>query len=101
VPGDFDYDGVVDGDDFLVWQRQLGSTTELAADGNDDGVVDQADLAVWKSHFGQGSGSAVASNAAVPEPAALGMAVLGLAAIAARKREWRQPHPELVKSTLV
>lgn len=86
VPGDFDYDGVVDGDDLLVWQRQLGSTTELAADGNDDGVVDQADLAIWKSHYGAGGIAATAVNAVVPEPGTLLASVQGLLALAGLAR---------------
>ena len=31
--GDYDEDGLVGGSDFLVWQRTLGSTSNLAADG--------------------------------------------------------------------
>ncbi len=88
VPGDFDYDGIVDGDDFLAWQRTLGSTTSLAADGNDDGVVDQADLAIWQEHFGTG-GATLATNSVVPEPEALLAAtqtLLALLAIAHRRR---------------
>jgi hypothetical protein len=52
--GDFDEDSKVDGADFLVWQRGLG--TPLAtltvgdADGDDD--VDHDDLDVWKRQFG-------------------------------------------------
>jgi hypothetical protein len=46
----------------------LGSSTELAADGNDDGVVDGDDLLIWKEHFGAG-GSAMATSSQVPEPA--------------------------------
>ena len=89
VPGDFDYDGVVDGNDFLVWQQSLGSTTSLAADGNDDGVVDGADLAIWKEHFGAGGGSGLATNSVVPEPTALlaaAQTLLALLAIAPRRR---------------
>ncbi|MBL9162048.1 MAG: metallophosphoesterase [Planctomycetaceae bacterium] len=86
VPGDFDYDGVVDGDDFLVWQRQLGSTTDLAADGNDDGVVDQADLAIWKSHYGPGGIAATAVNAVTPEPRTLLASAQGLLVLAGLAR---------------
>src|SRR5690606_27972087 len=34
TPGDYNGDGVVDGDDYLVWQGAFGSTTDLSADGN-------------------------------------------------------------------
>jgi glucose/arabinose dehydrogenase len=50
--GDFDWDGDVDGGDFLVWQRTLGSTTNLSADGNRDRIVNAADLAIWQQNFG-------------------------------------------------
>jgi hypothetical protein len=57
VDGDFNDDNVVDGADFLAWQR--GESPEPLGAG---------DLAAWKSHFG-GPSSAVTSSA-VPEPAA-------------------------------
>ena len=53
-PGDFDFDGDVDGRDFLVWQRG-GSTTALSA----------SDLADWQANYGVGP---LASSASVPEP---------------------------------
>ena len=62
TPGDFDDNGVVDGNDFLVWQRD----------------VNFGNLDDWKANFGASAGGAVA---AVPEPSAvamcLGIAVLG------------------------
>jgi hypothetical protein len=61
-PGDFDDDGDVDGNDFLVWQR-------------DDFSV--AGLADWKANFGTGASQSPA--AAVPEPCGL---LLGAVAIA-------------------
>lgn len=56
IVADFDGDLDVDGADFLVWQRGLGSSGPAAtknlgnADGDDD--VDGADLAAWKAAFG-------------------------------------------------
>lgn len=65
--GDYDLDGDVDGEDFLVWQRTMGSTTDVAADGNGDGMVDEADLAIWQNAFASTSNSAFA----IPEPNSL------------------------------
>jgi hypothetical protein len=53
--GDFDANGLVDGDDFLAWQRGLGLTGEMNpanGDANADMTVDGADLSIWKTNFG-------------------------------------------------
>jgi hypothetical protein len=57
--GDFDMDGDADGNDFLVWQRGLGST------------FDASDLVDWRNNFGA---TATGAAAAVPEPTALWLA---------------------------
>lgn len=63
--GDFNNDAVVDGNDFLAWQRGLGSTNAQRADGdsNSDGDVDAGDLAVWRQQFGQGGAVLVLATA--------------------------------------
>ncbi len=90
VPGDYNHNGVVDAADYVVWRDSLGSNVNLAADGNNNQIVDAGDYAFWKSHFGQslGSGSAGASlaHAAVPEPAALILAVVGVLGMLRRRR---------------
>jgi CSLREA domain-containing protein len=53
LPGDYNFDGVVDAADYNVWRDTLGSTTDLRADGSDNGVVDTADYDVWKGEFGE------------------------------------------------
>jgi hypothetical protein len=70
---DFNGDGVVDGADFLAWQRGVGVAEPAFADGdaNGDGLVDGADLAVWSEQFGPPSASPAAIG--VPEPNCLGI----------------------------
>jgi hypothetical protein len=72
---DFDDDGFVDGNDFLIWQRGVGVGTTLAeGDANGDDAVDAADLAVWTSQFGDGP----APVTAVPEPGAALLVVMAM-----------------------
>jgi hypothetical protein len=67
-PGDFDMDGDVDGNDFLVWQRDHAV-----------GTLDD-----WKANFGAGAQAAIS---AVPEPAASTLAFGMVLAIAAWRRK--------------
>jgi len=92
---DFDADGDIDGEDFLIWQRGFGITEgALNSDGdaNGDGAVDSNDLALLQKGFGtvpqsQDFGLAWLSTptldqtpplaiAAVPEPSTLVLALL-------------------------
>ena len=73
--GDYDFDGDVDGNDFLIWQKSLGSTTDAAADGNGNGVVDGADRTIWETDLS--AAIAAASIATIPEPTSIGLAMLG------------------------
>jgi hypothetical protein len=79
---DFNGDNVVDGKDFLIWQRGFGLTgqpNKSTGDANGDGNVNAADLTIWKSKFG-GPPAEVAVSA-VPEPATLGLLGLAFAAL--------------------
>jgi hypothetical protein len=64
VPGDFDHDGVVDGIDFLIWQRGFGDP------------YNATDLADWQANFGGAAGSPLSSAATVPEPASIAMLLM-------------------------
>jgi hypothetical protein len=54
--GDFDGNGQTDGNDFLLWQRQVGTNQppNTGANGNGDNIVDGADLEIWKNGFNSG-----------------------------------------------
>jgi hypothetical protein len=88
--GDFDSDSDADGSDFLMWQRQLGSTglfplNDLSADANGDGVVDASDLALWTAstlQHGQASSPSGIAQRTVPEPAGVGQFAIVWLAIA-------------------
>lgn len=78
IDGDYNSDGTVDDQDYVVWRQSLGSMTTLNADGNLNGVIDIGDYNIWRSNFGQtlpGMSSLFADGAslspagiAVPEP---------------------------------
>jgi hypothetical protein len=58
IPGDFDLDGMVDGNDYALWRKNDGT---------------QSDFDLWRANYGRsaGSGSSSGSNlgaAGVPEP---------------------------------
>lgn len=86
---DFNADGVVDGADFLVWQRYAGSTavanSNSTGDADLNGVVNDLDLYFWRL--------ATQSNAgveSVPEPVSnllLTVAVVALSSV------WRSRSP--------
>jgi hypothetical protein len=89
VLGDYNVNGVVDAADYVVWRETLGqSASVLAADGNGNGTIDAGDYDEWKAHFGQSAGSgagSIADSAAVPEPKAIMLLLLGIVASAASR----------------
>lgn len=77
--GDYDADGDVDLDDYLVWQNAYGSETILygnGADGNFDGTIDAGDFTVWRDNFGAGGIQSAAAG--IPEPGTLPLLLVGL-----------------------
>lgn len=67
VSADFNRDGTVDGQDFLIWQRGFGQgTMPHQGDANYDGIIDADDLAVWTVQYG--GGTTIQAASLVPEP---------------------------------
>ncbi len=67
VSADFDQDGLVDGSDFLRWQRGYGTTTSanfVDGDATLDGAVDANDLSVWQTTYGRDPSVPVAAPSA-------------------------------------
>ena len=58
--GDYDQNNIVDGNDFLKWQRAFGSS-DVGSDGDGDGTVGGGDVDVWKENFGTPESLAPAS----------------------------------------
>jgi hypothetical protein len=84
---DFNNDNIVDGADFLIWQKGLGLTGQSGkgtGDANGDGNVDAADLVLWQSKYG--GAPSVGAASAVPEPASLALTAIALLAAAGLKR---------------
>jgi hypothetical protein len=78
---DFDNDGDIDGQDFLIWQRGIGASgTNATGDANGDNAVNGDDLAIWRGQFGS------PAVAAIPEPAAVLLLAAASIGVAASRR---------------
>jgi hypothetical protein len=80
LTGDFNHDNKVDAADYILWRKNP------SAFGDAQGYAD------WKAHFGEttlAAGGTLNGIGAVPEPSAVGLAMLGLLAACA-KRRWAQ-----------
>ncbi len=89
LSADFNKDGRVDGEDFLIWQTNFptldGTATANTGDANGDSQVTGDDFLAWQTEFGSGGGQLTAAT--VPEPTTLWLlAVLGVAAVHRRRR---------------
>jgi len=84
--GDYDGDYDVDGDDFLILQRNLGQSVPPTEDSNGDGIADGADLAIWESQFGNTWPAPLTASATVPEPTTSALALAALCLAMSRRR---------------
>lgn len=90
--GDYNNDGVVDAADYTVWRDNLGGATLTNRDSANTGAVSMADYASWAAHFGNTAGAGSTSGA-VPEPASIALAWLGVVGLigVARRGKGRSP----------
>ena len=81
LKADFNGDQVVDALDLSIWKSSFGGA---GADANEDGVTDGNDFMIWQREYSATNSTAVA--AAVPEPAALSLALMATLAIVGGRR---------------
>jgi hypothetical protein len=90
LPGDANGNGVIDADDFALFDRgrAKGLTGWSGGDFNGDNVVDGADAAILNAAYSEQQGGAGASGlfAVVPEPASMGVCGLAALSLTARRR---------------
>ena len=76
LPGDFDADNDVDGVDFGLWQSGYPTASGanlIDGDADGDGDVDGVDFGIWQANYPTNVGGA----ATIPEPATLGLLLVG------------------------
>jgi len=88
---DFDGDNDVDGNDFLAWQRNLGSASQTTLPGHGDADfdsdIDQQDLGFWKQQFGMVPPLSLSASTVVPEPTSVGLLISAvICALGSRRR---------------
>jgi hypothetical protein len=81
LPGDYNRDGTVDMSDYVVWRDSVGTSGDVAADGDEDNLVDARDYDLWRSNFGRTEGSGSGFSAAVPEPGTALISIFSLIAL--------------------
>ncbi|GAH88214.1 unnamed protein product, partial [marine sediment metagenome] len=82
--GDADYDGLVDGLDYVIWSSNYNLPgTWSDANFSGDAMVDGLDYVIWSNNYG--FGYPVSPGGAVPEPACGVLLVLGILALRRRR----------------
>lgn len=90
VPGDYDGDGSVTFADLAEWESSYGQTAPsgTGADGDQSGLIDGGDFLLWQRSID--ASAIVVSSVAyehIPEPTSLGLVVAGW--LAAFSKRWR------------
>jgi hypothetical protein len=88
VAGDYNNNGVVDAADYVIWRKLLGTNTQLQNEGENvtPGMVTDEDYTTWRTNFGLVTPPGAGSSAAVPEPGAMVLAMLGLSILGGYRR---------------
>jgi T5SS/PEP-CTERM-associated repeat protein len=83
LSGDYNENGIVDTDDYVVWRKTFGQNVLKfsGADGDGDGMVGDNDYGVWRAHFGETSGSGAGASASVPEPVSYALLIVAAAVL--------------------
>jgi len=98
LDGDFTRNHVVDASDYVLWRRYVDSMTAWFADGDLDGVVDMDDYLVWQANFGVtlplppyevGSGGGGLAGG-VPEPTAAALVFVAASILPFARRRNRR-----------
>jgi hypothetical protein len=85
LDADFDRDGDVDGADLTKWKGDFIAQNGNS-DANDDGVTNGSDFLIWQRQLGNDATPATDAVSAVPEPASAAIAAAGLAALVLVRR---------------
>jgi hypothetical protein len=92
LSGDFNSDGTVDAQDYVVWRKRADGNPSTALP-NDNGLgtpVGSSHYALWRANFGKPPGAGRSGGlgaASVPEPANIGLVLIGLAAFGLGRRK--------------
>jgi hypothetical protein len=87
IPGDFDGNGTVNGADLTQWRGDFGPAND-DSDADADGDSDGNDFLIWQRNVGQGAATPTAAS--VPEPASMIMAAMTLVACGTLARRRRK-----------
>ena len=88
VPGDFDGNGIVDGDDLVKWEASYSINAN--ADADDDGDSDGRDFLIWQRNLGKKAQDPpeplTSSPLNIPEPSTLALCVASMLSLWGTRR---------------
>ncbi|TWU25645.1 PQQ-dependent sugar dehydrogenase [Bythopirellula polymerisocia] len=88
VPGDFDGNGIVDGDDLAKWEASYSINAN--ADADDDGDSDGRDFLIWQRNLGKTAQDPpeplTSSPLNIPEPSTLALSVASMLSLWGTRR---------------